>query len=102
MTTKDGKLRALSATERELIMGFSADFTIGALKSGAASADKGADHETRCSFIGNSMHVVGTAWLLSHLALERGYLVRLPTFEELWEGDTDKLVATAAGEALAR
>ena len=80
-------------------MGFPSDYTLSALKSGASKADPGAGHEARASLLGNTMHIVNTSWLLSHLAVEWNYLSRVPSLEELWNDDADHLVVAPRQQA---
>ena len=48
----------------------------------------------RASLIGNSMHVVGLAWLIAHQAMDWGFLTRVPNIKEFWTGRAWKAVAS--------
>ena len=96
---EDGSLDVVSVCERERAMGSPTDYTIAAVRSGLAKSAPAQEFATRASLIGNSMHLIVMAWLFSHLAVEWGYLRRVPTWQELWENDVEKLVVRRESSA---
>ena len=84
----DGALRMATPREREALMGFGRDHTLPALKSGEAKSDPGRELGVRLSMCGNSWSIPATAYLLSGVLHEWGYLSRRPTPEEVVTRDT--------------
>ena len=97
--TNTGDLRMATPREREALMGFARDHTMPALASGDAKHNPTLEMGVRLSLLGNSWSVPSTAFLLSRVLAEWGYLTRCPTVEEVVFRDTAKLVRTTGGVA---
>ena len=75
-------------------MGFRTGYTLGAVSSSSAKADKKGAFSVMASLIGNSISVPVLQWVLAQLAVQLGFLCRMPTRRELREGKAHLLVTT--------
>ena len=72
-----GSGRLLSATERERLMGFPAEYTYDC-GNAALRRTSQLHQDARCSLIGNAFHVPVVAWLLGQLLKDLGILASAP------------------------
>ena len=92
MKRGNGCLEVLDIAVRDRLMGFDEGYTLGAMASSAAKAQPGEEFAIRASLRGNAIDVKVAAWALSHLAFDLGYLERVPTRAEIWNGKCRRLV----------
>ena len=78
-----GRKRLPSATERELLMGYPRGYAEPAVSQSSLKDEPKACDRIRAALLGNAFHVEVVAWLLSHLAVQRGYLTSVPDFNDL-------------------
>ncbi len=86
---KEGTLRMLDITEREVIMGFPLGYT--ASCRGKASVKQAGYNDERLSLIGNSWNVTVVTWLLSQLLFPLGFCKKFSVM--------DCVTATSPGAA---
>ena len=93
MTLRDASADVMPVAERKQIMGLKAGYTAAAVPSGSVMSDPRRAFSIPASFLGNAIHVHTLEWLLSHLAVERKYLTRMPSRRDLCEGRAHLLMA---------
>ena len=98
---QDKSLIMVSAQEREVLMGFPRDHTLPATRSREAKANPREEAAVRMSLVGNSWSVPVTAFLLSRILAEWGFLVRAPSAREVSERDTKHFVRHVTGASQA-
>lgn len=83
MMTNGSTMRPVSASEREVILGFSPGYTRLALPPREAKVKTEDYEDIRCSLLGNTFSIQVVAWLLGQLLAQTGFLPSLPTPQDV-------------------